>query len=67
MNSIINQVGGKKALRDIIYQNMPKEFGRYVEVFGGGGWVLFGRKSDADMEDYNNFIQEKLMIEGVLL
>lgn len=42
MNSIISWVGGKKALRDLIYQCMPKEYERYIEVFGGGGWVLFG-------------------------
>ncbi len=55
MNSIISWVGGKKALRDLIYQRMPKEFGRYVEVFGGGGWVLFGRRPDTAMEVYNDF------------
>lgn len=55
MNSIISWVGGKKALRDLIYQRMPKEFGRYIEVFGGGGWVLFGRPMDTAMEVYNDF------------
>jgi len=55
MNSIISWVGGKKALRDMIYERMPKEFGRYIEVFGGGGWVLFGRPPDAAMEVYNDF------------
>ena len=55
MNSIISWVGGKKALRDLIYQKMPKEFGRYIEVFGGGGWVLFGRTPNAAMEVYNDF------------
>lgn len=55
MNSIISWVGGKKALREIIYQRMPKEFGRYIEVFGGGGWVLFGRPPDTSMEVYNDF------------
>lgn len=55
MNSPISWVGGKKALRDLIYQRMPKEFGRYIEVFGGGGWVLFGRKPGSVMEVYNDF------------
>lgn len=55
MNSIISWVGGKKALRDLIYQRMPKDFGRYIEVFGGGGWVLFGRPMDTAMEVYNDF------------
>jgi DNA adenine methylase len=55
MNSPISWVGGKKSLRDMIYQRMPKEFGRYIEVFGGGGWVLFGRKPCSVMEVYNDF------------
>jgi DNA adenine methylase len=55
LNSIISWVGGKKALRSLIYQRMPKEFGRYVEVFGGAGWVLFGKPPDTGMEVYNDF------------
>jgi Site-specific DNA methylase len=55
MNSIISWVGGKKALRDQIYQRMPIRMGRYIEVFGGGGWVLFGRRPDSAMEVYNDF------------
>ncbi len=55
MNSIISWVGGKKALRDTIYQRMPLKFDRYIEVFGGGGWVLFGRPPDTAMEVYNDF------------
>ena len=49
-------MGGKKALRNIIYRLFPKDFGRYIEVFGGGGWVLFGRPPDSKgMEVYNDF------------
>ena len=49
-------MGGKKALRNIIYRLFPKDFGRYIEVFGGGGWVLFGRPPDfKGMEVYNDF------------
>ena len=55
MNSIISWVGGKKALRDLIYLRMPKHYDRYIEVFGGGGWVLFGKPSDKCMEVYNDF------------
>ena len=54
MNSIISWVGGKKALRDLIYLRMPREYGRYIEVFGGG-WVLFGKPPDKCMEVYNDF------------
>ncbi|MDJ0305637.1 DNA adenine methylase [Dehalobacter sp.] len=56
MNSIISWIGGKKALRELIYERLPKEYGRYIEVFGGGGWVLFGKSPDSRcMEVYNDF------------
>ena len=55
MNSIISWVGGKKALRDLIYLRMPKNYDRYIEVFGGGGWGLFGETPDKCMEVYNDF------------
>jgi DNA adenine methylase len=55
MNSIISWVGGKKALRELIYLRMPRIYGRYIEVFGGGGWVLFGRPPETVMEVYNDF------------
>lgn len=56
MNSLISWVGGKKALRELIYQRFPKEYGRYIEVFGGGGWVLFGKTPEKNevYNDYNN-------------
>ena len=46
MNSLISWVGGKKSIRDLIYARFPQSYGRYIEVFGGGGWVLFGKKPD---------------------
>ena len=56
INSFISWIGGKKALRNIIYRLFPKDYGRYIEVFGGGGWVLFGKKPDQNaMEVYNDF------------
>lgn len=54
LKSLISWVGGKKALRDLIYTRFPKDYGRYIEVFGGGGWVLFGKKVDK-FEVYNDF------------
>lgn len=34
----------------------PMEYDRYIEVFGGGGWVLFGRPPDRNcMEVYNDY------------
>ena len=29
-----------------MYELSPASFERYIEVFGGGGWVLFGRPPD---------------------
>lgn len=54
LQSLISWVGGKKALRDLIYTRFPRNYGRYIEVFGGGGWVLFGKKPDK-YEVYNDY------------
>ena len=54
MNSFMSWIGGKKALRDEILMRFPPEVKRYVEVFGGGGWVLF-HKRPGDFEVYNDF------------
>ena len=48
-------VGGKKALRDQILSRFPLEYKRYIEVFGGGGWVLFHKPHGKDFEVYNDF------------
>ncbi len=55
MNSIISWIGGKKALRELIYKRFPAKYGRYIEVFGGGGWVLFGKAPERNLEVYNDF------------
>ena len=56
MNSFISWVGGKKALRSLTYTMFPANFDRYIEVFGGGGWVLFGKPPDERcMEIYNDY------------
>lgn len=47
-------VGGKKALRDEIIAKFPSDYERYIEVFGGGGWVLF-HKEPSRFEVYNDF------------
>ena len=54
MNSFMAWVGGKKALRDEIVTRLSHSCDRYVEVFGGGGWVLF-HKPPAKFEVYNDF------------
>ena len=56
VDSFISWVGGKKALRKLIYTMFPVDFDRYIEVFGGGGWVLFGKPPDGRcMEVYNDY------------
>ena len=54
MNSFMSWIGGKKALREEILMRFPPEVKRYVEVFGGGGWILF-HKPPGDFEVYNDF------------
>lgn len=53
MNSFISWIGGKKLLRKKILEQFPAEYDRYIEVFGGAGWVLFG-KEQKGMEVYND-------------
>ena len=53
MNSFISWVGGKKLLRKQIIEQFPEQYDRYIEVFGGAGWVLFGKKTKG-MEVYND-------------
>lgn len=48
-------IGGKKALRDEILIRFPLEYARYIEVFGGGGWILFHKQPKNDFEVYNDF------------
>lgn len=48
-------VGGKKALREEIVKRFPLNYERYVEVFGGAGWVLFHKQPGRDFEVYNDF------------
>lgn len=56
MNSPITRIGGKKLLRKTICEGFPEAgtFDRYVEVFGGAGWVLFYKDKHAKLEVYND-------------
>ena len=55
MNSIITWIGGKKLLRKEIVKRFPEEgFTRYVEVFGGAGWVLFEKEQGKELEVFND-------------
>lgn len=53
MNSFISWIGGKKLLRNKIIEQFPGEYDRYVEVFGGAGWVLFAKEKKG-IEVYND-------------
>lgn len=55
MESFISWIGGKRLLRKEIIARFPKgQFDRYIEVFGGAGWVLFGSEKHAPFEVYND-------------
>lgn len=54
MNSFIGWIGGKKLLRSEIVKRFPEKIGRYIEVFGGAGWVLFFKDRHAEVEIYND-------------
>ena len=54
MNSFMAWVGGKKALRDEILNRFPPNYQKYIEVFGGAGWVLFHKETGRDFEVWND-------------
>jgi len=56
INSPFKWVGGKSRLRKYIIPLLP-EHTCYVEVFGGAGWVLFGKRP-SDVEILNDIDQE---------
>jgi len=57
MNSFISWVGGKYSLRKEIIKRFPQQFDKYVEVFGGAGWLLF-YKEQKGYEVYNDYNRE---------
>lgn len=58
MNSFMSWIGGKKSLRKIICDNFPVDYEKYVEVFGGAGWVLFNEERPGKTEIYNDYNSE---------
>lgn len=56
MDSFLSWIGGKKLLRNKIIAEFPnnKDFNKYVEVFGGAGWILFSKDKHAKEEVYND-------------
>lgn len=55
LNSFMSWIGGKKSLRDLIVNLFPLYYERYIEVFGGAGWILFHKNPGNDFEVYNDF------------
>ena len=60
MNSPITRIGGKRNLRKQILALFPepKSFDRYIEPFGGAGWVLFAKDRHAELEVYNDYEEQ---------
>ncbi len=55
MNSFIGWVGGKNRLKKHIIPLIPEDTERYIEVFGGAGWVLFAKEQHPkQMEVFND-------------
>lgn len=56
MNSFISWIGGKKLLRNKVIEQFPgvEEYDRYIEVFGGAGWVLFAKNKHSELEVFND-------------
>lgn len=54
MKSFIPWIGGKNLLARRIIGEFPENFERYIEVFGGGGAVLFHGHRHASLEIYND-------------
>lgn len=55
INSFMSWIGGKKSSRDIIIPRFPLYYEKYIEVFGGGGWILFAKPPGNDHEVFNDF------------
>lgn len=54
LKSFIPWIGGKSLLAKKITAEFPQDFGRYIEVFGGGGSVLFSSEKHAKFEVWND-------------
>ncbi len=58
MDSFIKWIGGKKLLRNKICEKFPQDYQKYVEVFGGAGWVLFNEERKGKTEIFNDYNSE---------
>jgi DNA adenine methylase len=67
VRSPIKWVGGKSKLRKQIIEYLPPQgmYTCYVEVFGGAGWVLFG-KEPSPVEVLNDIDEELIHFYRIL-
>ncbi len=63
MKSFIPWVGGKSLLAKKITELFPENLERYIEVFGGGGFVLFSKDRHAPFEVYRTAGQSVQMYQ----
>lgn len=62
MQSFIGWIGGKSQLKKEILIRFPEaQPSRYIEVFGGAGWVLFGKKQHSGQMEVFNDIDGQLI------
>lgn len=56
MKSPIPWIGGKTLLKNKILEVFPQQesYNRFIDVFGGGGSILFAKDKHADLEVYND-------------
>lgn len=56
MKSPIPWIGGKTQLKKKILEHFPpsESFERFIDVFGGGGSILFAKDKHSDLEVYND-------------
>jgi DNA adenine methylase len=68
MNSFISWIGGKKLLRKKILEQFPdpESYDRYIEVFGGAGWLLFSKDKHALLEVFNDVNGELINLYRVV-
>ena len=55
MKTPVSRVGNKTPILHILYALFPREYDRFVDVFGGSGSVLLGKPTIDGFEVYNDF------------
>lgn len=55
MKTPVSRVGNKSSILHILYAVFPRNYGRFIDVFGGSGSVLLGQPEAHPFEVYNDF------------